>query len=66
MRVYVHFLVQLRKKREPRSQPVSAPDMFGKATMLYNHFIFVHQSILPCLTTPILSGELLFLVKLLR
>ena len=65
MRVYVHFLVQLRKKREPRSQPVSAPDMFGKATMLYNHFVFVHQGSLPCLTTPILSGELLFFVKLL-
>ena len=55
MRVYVHFLVQLRKKREPRSQPVSAPDMFGKATMLYNHFVFVHQGSLPCLTTPMLS-----------
>ena len=65
MRVYVHFLVQLRKKREPRSQPVSAPDMFGKATMLYNHFVFVHLRILPCLTTPILSVELLFFVKLL-
>ena len=65
MRVYVHFLVQLRKKRKPRSQPVSAPDMFGKATMLYNHFVFVHLSILPCLTTPILSGEPLFFVKLL-
>lgn len=65
MRVYVHFLVQLRKKREPRAQPVSAPDMFGKATMLYKYFVFVHQGSLPCLTTPILSGELLFFVKLL-